>query len=288
MYIQVHCISCDRLGLDREPIFSAAGIIRIHKEELQLMKKKLAMALLLPSLIAGTVSWGSDFAFAAKNDAVIKKSVNFRDKPSLEGNRIRYLQEGEHVEILQRVNPYWYKIKDDHGKVGYVTTQSRYISVRGDTSVEMAQTATGTVKSVIEAGMKYLGTPYEFGSSRSDTRTFDCSDFVRQAFKEGAGIILPGNSRTQAEYVKKIGKTTTNWRDLKPGDIMFFMSYKGSKSSNYSGIDKSKQRITHNGIYLGNGKILHTYSVKSGGVRIDSIEGKHWEYRFVFGGSAFK
>lgn len=78
MYIQVHCISCYRLGLDREPIFSAAGIIRIHKEELQLMKKKLAMALLLPSLIAGTVSWGSDFAFAAKNDAVIEKSVNFR------------------------------------------------------------------------------------------------------------------------------------------------------------------------------------------------------------------
>lgn len=71
-------------------------------------------------------------------------------------------------------------------------------------------------------------------------------------------------------------------------ELQLIMSYKGSKSSNYSGIDKSKQRITHNGIYLGNGKILHTYSVKSGGVRIDSIEGKHWEYRFVFGGSAFK
>ncbi|WP_342774088.1 C40 family peptidase [Paenibacillus oralis] len=116
-------------------------------------------------------------------------------------------------------------------------------------------------------------------------QTFDCSDFVRQAFKDGAELILPGNSRTQATYVKKNGKTSTDWRDLKPGDIMFFMSYKGSKRANYSGIDKSAARISHNGIYLGNGKILHTYSEKSGGVRIDNIEDKHWEYRFVFGGS---
>lgn len=42
-----------------------------------------------------------------------------------------------------------------------------------------------TTQQVIEAGKKYMGTPYEFGSNRSNTRTFDCSDFVRQAFWEG-------------------------------------------------------------------------------------------------------
>ena len=151
-----------------------------------------------------------------------------------------------------------------------------------------ASAAANIANKVIAAGKKYLGTPYEYGSSRSNTKTFDCSDFVRQAFKEGAGIILPGDSRSQAAYVKKIGKTTTNWRNLKPGDLMFFMAYKGTSKSNYTGINKSAQRITHVGIYLGNGKILHTYSKESGGVRIDSIAGKHWEYRFVFGGSAIK
>ncbi|MBN2982284.1 C40 family peptidase [Cohnella algarum] len=253
------------------------------------MRKKLAVALLVPTLIAGTILSGQVSASAAKDDAVIVKSVKFRDKPSLSSERIRFLQVGEHVNVLERVNPYWYKVKDGQGQTGYVTTQSRYISMVGaSTGEETTQTAAGAANNVIKAGMKYWGTPYEFGSNRSNTRTFDCSDFVRQAFKDGTGIILPGNSRTQAAYVKKIGKTTTKWRDLKPGDIMFFMSYKGSKSSNYSGINKSAQRITHNGIYLGNGKILHTYSVKSGGVRIDSIEGKHWEYRFVFGGSVLK
>lgn len=155
----------------------------------------------------------------------------------------------------------------------------------------MSKIASDRAKNIIEKGMKYFGTPYKFGSSRSNTETFDCSDFVRQAFKEGTGIILQGNSRTQAEYVKKIGKTTTDWRQLKPGDIMFFITYKGSKSSSYAGMRRNQQSSAtnhHNGIYLGNGKILHTYSEKSGGVRVDSIEGKHWEYRFVFGGSALK
>lgn len=152
--------------------------------------------------------------------------------------------------------------------------------------VKANEESIGVRQKVIEAGKDYMGTPYEFGSSRSNTKTFDCSDFVRQAFMDGAGIILPKNSRTQAEYVKELGNTTTNWRQLKPGDILFFMSFKGTDRSDYAGIDKSRQRITHNGIYLGNGKILHTYSNESGGVRIDNIEGKHWEYRFVFGGSA--
>ncbi|WP_435530074.1 C40 family peptidase [Paenibacillus vini] len=143
-------------------------------------------------------------------------------------------------------------------------------------------------ENVIVKGIKYLGTPYEFGSSRSNTKTFDCSDFVRQAYLEGAGIKLPSNSRTQGAYIKKNGTYTTSWKSLKRGDIMFFMSYRGSKDSDYKGINKSTSRITHNGIYLGNGKILQTYSKESGGVRIDNIEGTQWEKRFLFGGSVLK
>ncbi|QSF47773.1 C40 family peptidase [Paenibacillus tianjinensis] len=152
-----------------------------------------------------------------------------------------------------------------------------------------SQESISTVRnSIISKGMTYLGTPYEFGSSRSNTRTFDCSDFVRQAYLEGAGITLPSNSRTQGAYIKSKGSYTTNWKSLKPGDIMFFMSYRGNKASDYQGINRNTARITHNGIYLGNGKILQTYSKKSGGVRIDTIEGTQWEKRFLFGGSVLR
>ncbi|MFD2382102.1 C40 family peptidase [Paenibacillus xanthanilyticus] len=143
-----------------------------------------------------------------------------------------------------------------------------------------------TAQSVINAGMKYMGTPYENGSSRYNTSTFDCSDFVRQAFLDATGVKLPADSRSQATYVKNKGGTTTNWSSLKPGDLMFFMSYKGTSKSAYAGINKSAQRITHVGIYLGGGKVLHTYSKQSGGVTISKVAGTHWEHRFVFGGSA--
>ncbi|MFD2673675.1 C40 family peptidase [Marinicrinis sediminis] len=142
------------------------------------------------------------------------------------------------------------------------------------------------IEEIIATGKTYFGTPYEFGSNRSTVDTFDCSDFVKHIFKEVAGIQLPSNSRTQADFVKEIGETHTDWEDLTRGDLMFFMSYKGSKEADYKGIDKSKQRISHVGIYLGDGKILHTYSEKSGGVRIDDFTDRHWEYRFVVGGSA--
>ncbi|QAY68366.1 NlpC/P60 family protein [Paenibacillus protaetiae] len=138
----------------------------------------------------------------------------------------------------------------------------------------------------VKAGLKYIGTPYEFGSNRSTTDTFDCSDFVRQAFKEGYGITLPSDSRAQGEYVRKQGGATTNLDQLKEGDIVFFMAHHGGKKEDYAGLDKAKQPITHDGIYLGNGKMLDTYSTASGGVHIENLQGTFWEYRFLFGGPA--
>lgn len=65
------------------------------------------------------------------------------------------------------------------------------------------------------------------------------------------------------------------------------MSNKSSTATSYNGIDKNTERITHVGIYLGDGKILLTYSVESGGVRIDNLAGTPWEYHFLFGGSTY-
>lgn len=148
-----------------------------------------------------------------------------------------------------------------------------------------AASKSSKVEAVIKLGGQYRGTPYEFGSNRSTTRTFDCSDFVKHIFNKAAGVKLPGSSATQAAYVKKNSTVKTSWSSLKRGDLVFFMSYKGPNKSSYR-VNKSKQKVTHVALYLGNGKVLHTYSPQSGGVRIDSVKGKHWEYRMLFGGSA--
>ncbi|TLS54198.1 NlpC/P60 family protein [Paenibacillus antri] len=263
------------------------------------MKKlHIAMqALLSAGLVVGGTVGSAGVADAATAEAV--SSVSLRESPSTSSDRIRYVDEGERLVILSEPNDYWYKVRDEDGRVGYVSSSDEYVDIVDSSSADMRTSnasapsapvspasASKLARRIIDAGKEYLGTPYEYGSSRSSTRTFDCSDFVRQAFKDGARIALPSNSRDQGDYVKERGETTTSWSKLKPGDLMFFMSYRGSSASDYKGLTKSKQRITHVSIYLGNGKMLHTYSKDSGGVRIDSIDNKHWEYRFIFGGSA--
>lgn len=251
-----------------------------------------------------TVSSSSGSSLASEsgseNVGQIVRSVSMRTGPSTDYPRIRYVQRGEEVTLLAKPNQWWYQVQDSDGNIGYVSTSERYIDVNFETIQDLLKTSgsaatsptspavtSADVEKVIAKGMEYLGTPYEFGSSRSNNKTFDCSDFVRTAFKESVGLILPSNSRSQAEYVRNKGNMKTSWEDLKPGDIMFFMSYEGSSPSDYDDVNKSTERVTHNGIYLGDGKVLHTYSKDSGGVRIDTIENRHWEYRFLYGGSAF-
>ncbi|WP_426450966.1 C40 family peptidase [Paenibacillus sp. S-38] len=262
------------------------------------MKKQWTMMLLATTITLGSTAFITKQAEAAS--AQIVSSVTLRSEPNTGAASYGYIRTGESVEILSKYNSFWYKVRTSSGKEGYISTSSKYVSTNGTiptststTTSTSTSTSSSTVYSsaavskVIAAGKAYLGTPYEYASDRSNTNTFDCSDFVRQAFKDALGLTLPSSSRTQGDYVKSIGKTSTNWRDLKPGDLMFFMSYKGGSASSYPS-NKSGQTITHVGIYLGDGKVLHTYSKDSGGVRIDSIAGRHWEYRFIFGGSALR
>lgn len=223
--------------------------------------------------------------FKEQPNATILSSVSYRTGPSTSYARIRYLQAGEKLLILERVSDGWYKATDMNDVTAYVTTGSNYVETTFTEPYKLLEPSIAA-QMVIDTGMKYLGTPYEFGSSRYDTTTFDCSDFVKHIFNEGIGYVLPGDSRTQGALVKEKGNEVLDWRQLKPGDLLFFMAYKGYKASDYEGIDKSTETVRHVGIYLGDGQMLNTRSIETGGVRVDTITGTYWEYRFLFGGSA--
>ncbi|MCG7409025.1 C40 family peptidase [Paenibacillus sp. ACRRX] len=234
-------------------------------------------------------------ATATSSTGVILASVNMREKASTSGKIIRLVKQGEKVTILSRPNSSWYQVRDEKGKVGYLSSSSKYIKVGGQAVVpddkesgSSALSASSKVEKVISTGLKYLGTPYEYGSDRNSTRTFDCSDFVRHAFKQAIGITLPADSRKQGAYVKSNSTVKKSISSLKRGDLMFFGTYRGSKQSAYKNVNKNTERITHVGIYMGNGKVLHTYSKASGGVRTDSVVGNSWEHRFLYGGSVVK
>lgn len=218
------------------------------------------------------------------SNAVVTYGVNMRKAPGTSGDVVRMLAKGEELLVLEKANEGWYKVRDAAGVEGYASSSSKYIKL--NTSVyKMSLHRTDLIEAFIAEGMKYLGTPYEFSSTRFDITSFDCSDFVLQAFWNVTGTTIPADSRGQGAMVRDLGTVVTDWKDLKRGDLMFFMSYAGSKATDYANTDKMNEEITHVAIYLGDGQMLHTYSPESGGVRVDSITGKAWEYRFLYGGS---
>ncbi|CQR58287.1 C40 family peptidase [Paenibacillus riograndensis] len=250
-------------------------------------------------------------AAPAAQTGVIQATVRLREAPSTSGQVIGYLYTGDRVTIVEETNSYWYKVRTANGNVGYTSSSDQYIAADGGTAtpapapapvptpapaptpvpapapVPTAPPQANVIESVIAAGMGYLGTPYEFGSSRSDTSTFDCSDFIRQIFMDAANLKLPADSRQQGDWIKQNSTVVTDISGLKRGDLMFFMDYKGSSDSAYAGIDKSTARITHVAMYLGDGQLLQTYSVASGGVRVDKLSAS-WMKRFLYGGSVIR
>lgn len=251
---------------------------------MMISKKVITASLTAVMLFGGLSTTAFDNKVeAASTTSQVTWGVNLRKAPSSTSAIIRMISKGEKVTVVSKSGTAWLKVKDAKGNSGYISSSSKYTkNVSGNTNNN--STTSSKVEKMIAAGKKYLGTPYEYSSSRSNTSTFDCSDFVRQAFIDGLGIKLPADSRAQGDYVKAKGNVKTDWTKLKRGDLMYFMSYKGTNASAYS--NKSNATITHTGIYLGNGQILHTYSKESGGVTTSKISGTHWEKRFLFGGSA--
>lgn len=141
----------------------------------------------------------------------IKYGVNLRVSPSTSGKIMKLLNKGEKVEVLAQPNSYWYQVKAADGSIGYISSSEQYstLSGNGGGSGTVSPTPTPTptpnppittpgasaqIERVIAAGMGYLGTPYEYGSSRNDTSTFDCSDFIRQIFMDATNLKLPADS----------------------------------------------------------------------------------------------
>lgn len=134
--------------------------------------------------------------------------------------------------------------------------QNQFISARRVLTKEDHTRA----KIIIKAE-QYLGTPYVFGAKYGQTRTFDCSSFVKTVFNS-IDVTMPRVSRNQAKEGSYVSK-----KNLQVGDLVFFTT------------SSSKGRIGHVGIYAGNGDMIHTYG--DGGVKYTSIYKDYWDKRYV-------
>ncbi len=119
-----------------------------------------------------------------------------------------------------------------------------------------------TPATIIETARRYLGVPHCMGGTTS--KCMDCSGLIFRVFVTH-GIELPHSAEEQARY----GKIVAEKEMLMPGDLVFFI-----RTYNTSRL------ITHSGIYVGDGRFIHTSSSK--GVIITALDDPWWSERYLY------
>jgi len=111
---------------------------------------------------------------------------------------------------------------------------------------------------LVNTARSHIGTPYSYGGTT--TSGFDCSGYTQYVFKQ-EGISIPRTTDQQYAMGTSVAKS-----DLKTGDIVFF--------------NTSGSGVSHDGIYIGSGKFIHSSTSK--GVMISSInDPAYWGSRYI-------
>jgi cell wall-associated NlpC family hydrolase len=117
--------------------------------------------------------------------------------------------------------------------------------------------ATAAASRLLRTGEAYIGVPYVWGGN-TPREGFDCSGFTKYIFAK-QGITLPRTSREQSRVGQPV---PADFRDLEPGDLMFFA--------------EPGEAISHVAIYAGDGRILHSSSSNGGVGYTDLNTGGEW------------
>jgi cell wall-associated NlpC family hydrolase len=108
----------------------------------------------------------------------------------------------------------------------------------------------GRAAIAVSAAKAQVGDRYVWGASGPGS--FDCSGLTSYAWRQ-AGVSLPHQSRAQYGATSRVSRG-----NLQPGDLVFFYS-----------------PISHVGIYIGGGLMVHAANPGSG-VRVDSVFGGYY------------
>lgn len=120
----------------------------------------------------------------------------------------------------------------------------------------------------ITQAKKYTGTPYKYGGYSK--AGIDCSGLISKAFQD-LGLDMTHSVQEMAKY----GEIIIDKDELKPGDLIFF-------TKTY----KTKNLISHAGIVIEGGKMLHASSSK--GVSATNINNPYyWDKYYLFGTDIF-
>ena len=133
-----------------------------------------------------------------------------------------------------------------HGNMEGIFSGNPYaVPLRDPTLYDIPQEtldADPSFAALIEEATKYIGYPYVWGGASPET-SFDCSGFVSYVFTNSS---VYNTGRLGAKGLRSLCRNVPD-EQAQPGDIVFF---EGTMGADVAG-------ITHCGIYVGNGMMLH-------------------------------
>jgi len=144
---------------------------------------------------------------------------------------------------------------DESGRwlqVKLVTGQTAYVE-QGNVSADFAPL---TTEQTIQLARRFLGVTYTWGGVSS--YGFDCSGFTQMLIRQ-RGLIMPRDAGEQANWS---GVAPVERKDLQPGDLLFFGA--------------SLAKITHTGMYIGNGEFIHDTTNTHPRVQISKLDDMPW------------
>jgi phenylalanyl-tRNA synthetase beta subunit len=139
---------------------------------------------------------------------------------------------------------------------------------------------------IMNLAPQFVGAPYRRGASISydAPKEFDCSSFTAYLFAQ-AGIAIPRMTIDQFVF----GEPVADPKDLQPGDLLFANTgvVTPGGAIYYESIEwmkgtKVPQGIDHIGLFLGNGKVIHTSHMNNnGGVKIENANESKYFKKFI-------
>jgi cell wall-associated NlpC family hydrolase len=186
---------------------------------------------------------------------VITQTTNLPVTRSSASAVLARVEAGTYV-CLRSQSPRWYGLLMADRTLGW--TQKARVRMldfnvvgsagRAAPSMGGSEGLSGGQRTVIEVAYSFLGIPYKWGGTTG--AGIDCSAFVQKCFAS-AGVRLPRTAAEQSRYGSPVPVEL-----LQTADRLYFASSNG--------------RISHTGIYLGNGYFIHS-STNRRGVAISAL-----------------
>lgn len=113
---------------------------------------------------------------------------------------------------------------------------------------------------IVKTAQQYIGIPYRWGGESPRTG-FDCSGLTMVVYQLN-GLDLPRSSSQQWQAGTPVDRS-----QLTKGDLVFFATAGG-------------RRVSHVGIYTGNGKFLHAPG-RGRTIRLSPLSGRYYKSRYL-------